>query len=369
MKYLRPLLVGALALALVAGLSACSSSDDSDSTEDTAVAATVNGTDILESTVQDYIASFRASDETLETDDGWAEWLETYGYTEDTLRETVIEYFIKDELIREAADDAGITLDSDAIDEQIESVKSNYDTDADWEDALAASGYTEEEYRDALEISALAEDLQASEVATPTPTDEEIQEYVNSNASSYEGKKSSQILFSSDDEETAKEVLAQLQDGADFATLAEEYSTDSVSAADGGNVGWDCLNSFVTEYTDALDELDEGEMSGLVQSDYGYHIILCTDVYTVDSDATTVDLDTVPDEILEYLTSSLTDELYSEAFDDYVQALYDAADITINPNPYASEETSSTSTDTSSTDTSSTSTSDTTSSTDTSASE
>ena len=74
--------------------------------------------------------------------------------------------------------------------------------------------------------------------------------------------------------------MAQLKAGdVTFEDAVEKYSTDEGSKADGGNVGWDKLASFVPEYTTALSSLEKGDLSGLVQSDYGYHIIKCTDVF------------------------------------------------------------------------------------------
>ncbi|MDE8704020.1 peptidylprolyl isomerase, partial [Adlercreutzia equolifaciens] len=92
------------------------------------------------------------------------------------------------------------------------------------------------------------------------------------------------------DEDLAQEVLEKLQSGElDFATAAESYSKDTGSAAVGGNVGWDKLTSFVTEYTTALNELEKGEISGLVTSSYGIHNIQCTDVFEAPEELTKMD--------------------------------------------------------------------------------
>ena len=77
-----------------------------------------------------------------------------------------------------------------------------------------------------------------------------------------------------------KALLERINNGeVDFAQAAKENSTDTASAEKGGDVGWDVLNSFVTEYTDALDKLKKNQVSGLVESQYGIHIIKCTNVF------------------------------------------------------------------------------------------
>ncbi|NTU89943.1 MAG: parvulin peptidyl-prolyl isomerase, partial [Actinobacteria bacterium] len=273
-KVLRTALAGMLMLTLGVGLVACGDTAAAGSDK---VAATVNGVEIPETEVQAYIESYRATDETLSTDEGWTAWLEEAGMTEDELRLQVIDIFVQEEVIRQAAEAEGLTVDDTEVDAQIDVVKSNYADDEAWQSALASAGYTEEEYRDTVGISLLYNALLEQGVTQPTATVEDIQEYLNSNALYYAGKKSSHILFATDDQATAEAVLAELQASTDlatdFAAAAAEYSTDS-SASDGGNVGWDSLTSFVTEYSDALDALSVGQMSGLVESEYGFHIIM-----------------------------------------------------------------------------------------------
>ena len=149
----------------------------------------------------------------------------------------------------------------------------------------------------------------------------------------YDGaKKSSHILFSSDDEALAQQVLEQIQNGEiTFEDAAAQYSTDTASAEDGGNVGWDVINTFVDEYQNALDELDKDEMSGVVESTYGYHIILCTDVFNKPDELTS--LDQLPEEFVEqfttYAESNATSTLYSE----WLEQAKEDADIVINDMP------------------------------------
>ena len=85
----------------------------------------------------------------------------------------------------------------------------------------------------------------------------------------------------SDDEAKKKgdEILNKLKNGEDFATLAKEYSTDKTSAAKGGDLGYNSLeeNNFVPEFNKEAKELKSGEVSKLVKSEYGYHIIKKTD--------------------------------------------------------------------------------------------
>ena len=68
--------------------------------------------------------------------------------------------------------------------------------------------------------------------------------------------------------------LGQLiKDGADFAELAGQHSEDPGSASNGGDLGWQKPGSFFPEFEAAVAELDSGEISGLVKSPVGYHLI------------------------------------------------------------------------------------------------
>ena len=213
-------------------------------------------------------------------------------------------------------------------------MKANYDSDDAWKQALSSAGLTEDQYRESVEAGLLdkaLEDAVAGDAATAD--DSKVLDMLNTYYTMFNGaKKSSHILFASGDTEKAQEVLDQINAGTlDFAEAAKQYSTDTASAADGGNVGWDAINSFVTDYTDALDGLSVGQVSGLVTSDYGIHIIKCTDEFTCDGKATSLSAN--PQEFVDYISNIVKDQSKSTAYSNWFNDYKAQADIQNNDMP------------------------------------
>jgi len=74
-----------------------------------------------------------------------------------------------------------------------------------------------------------------------------------------------------------KKILAEVKGGKDFAEAAKEYSED-VSASLGGDVGFVKKGQMVPEFEKAVYRLKEGEISGVVETEYGYHIIKAEEI-------------------------------------------------------------------------------------------
>lgn len=304
------------------------------------VAATVNGVNIKEDTVTEQIMSLRQS--SYESDEDWATYLSQQGLTPESYRENVIDSIARQYLLTQAEKEYDITVSQDDLDEAWDEAVENYGGDEDtFVDMITQFGFTKETYQENTKSSLAQEKLREKVASVEDPTDDQIVSYINENLDTYnDARRSSHILFKVADDATdeesaeveakAQEVLDKLNAGeVEFADAAKEYSEDS-SADDGGDVGWDKLTTFVTEYQDALSALSTGQMSGLVKTTYGYHIILCTDQFNVESVSSA---DEIPEAIRDAISSKIKTEEESAKYSTWLNDYIDKADIKINEMP------------------------------------
>lgn len=342
MKIARPLrtmlLVGALS-ACVCGLAACSESNAS-----SGVAATVNGQEISEQAVTDEVAHIRAQSG-LSDKDQWGKFLVQNDMTPESVRENVIDTMVEKKLIKEACADLDIVIEDSEVDDAVNSFKENYQSDESWRNALEQAGFTEESYRDNINGSMAEKKIGEHFEEQVEVTDEDYVNSAKTYASYYDGaKRSSHILFSVEDANDteavdnaraqAEEVLARINDGSlDFAAAAAEYSGDEGSAENGGDVGWDKLNSFVDEYTDALSDLELGQVSEPVESQYGFHIIKVTDAFDAPEADDITSMDQIPEAFRQNIQDMAVSVKANTLYTDWLAEVKDGAEIDIKPMP------------------------------------
>ena len=116
-----------------------------------------------------------------------------------------------------------------------------------------------------------------------------------------------------------------------FEDAVEQYSDDTGSKEKKGDVGWDKLTTFVDSYQAALEGLNKGDVSDVVESTYGYHIIKCTDYFHVDSQVD--DIKQVPKDIKKYVSNVVKTQATSTAYSAWLEQYKKDADITVNPMP------------------------------------
>ena len=197
----------------------------------------------------------------------------------DLVTQLLLKQFIKKE---------GIQIAQSRIEDEIkkfrENLKENPEAkDKSLEGLLEEQGGSIGELRVALDISFSIDDYLDKSV-----TEDELKEYFNENIGAFSGETvtASHILLDTKnikDEDKLKEIKEkilrikeELDNGADFAKLAEEKS-DCPSAKKGGELGTFGRNEMVKEFTDAVFATDVNSISEPVKTQFGYHIIKVTD--------------------------------------------------------------------------------------------
>jgi len=155
-------------------------------------------------------------------------------------------------------------------------------TEKDLVDYFAIYGGTLEEFKEEGRASVTEQLLYAAvQQAVVGPielSEDELRAYFEEHKADYsteEQIEASHILVATAEE--AQAILDELARGADFAELARTRSTDTGSAAQGGALGWFGRGVMAPEFEEAAFALEVGETSGIVQTDFGFHIIRVTD--------------------------------------------------------------------------------------------
>lgn len=327
--------VASLAATCAWGLAACSTGNATTESAGTgAIAGTVNGVEVSEDEITGMIEGIRAQ-MSLQDADTWGQWMADNAMTPEGIREEMFNSFVQQELVKQGAEEKGITVESSEVDAIVNNMKAtNYENDdAKWQTALSQAGMSEEEYRESLESQLAQRKLSETFAADEEPSQEDLLQYSQMYASAYDGaKRSSHILFDAADEETAKSVLEQINAGTlDFAEAAKQYSKDTVSAEQSGDVGWDKMSQFDTDYVNGLTELEKDQVSELITSQFGIHIIKCTDVFAAPEEVTNIDQ--IPAEFLSTIKTQLTQQKQSTAYQAWLEEYKGAADIVLNDMP------------------------------------
>jgi peptidyl-prolyl cis-trans isomerase SurA len=118
-----------------------------------------------------------------------------------------------------------------------------------------------------------------------------------------------------------EDMIVRVRNGADFAELAKTNSAD-ITAAKGGDLGWLSAGDTVPEFERAMDGLKPGEVSGVVQTQFGWHIIQVIERKTVDVTADRRKMEA---------RQALRDRKSEAAYEDWLRQMRDSAWVEIKP--------------------------------------
>lgn len=201
------------------------------------------------------------------------------------LREEALQELIDKELQYQAAEKKGVRADETTVEHKLAGMRAQYKSDKDFQGALAKAGMTEQGVRQHLSRDNMVQQfLDAEVVKKAAVSDADLAAYYDANKEKYlapERWKLREMFFKvpadATKEERAKkkekteEVLARAKKGEDFGLLAWEFSEDNYKYKS-GDVGYLHRDMLLPEIEKALVDVGPGEMTGVIETIYGYYI-------------------------------------------------------------------------------------------------
>lgn len=209
----------------------------------------------------------------------------------DKLKKDILNELISAELLYQASRKAGLGDMSKEVDSQLENIKKGFGSDQEFQKVLKERGIEikdlKEDIKKGIYINAYLEKDVFSKLG-PVTEDEKKQEYEGNKdkLNVPDEVKASHVLIKVGDKAVAEEkqkakekieaLRARAMSGEDFAKLAKENSEDA-SAPNGGDLGYFKKGDMVKPFEDAAFGLEKDQISPVVETQFGYHVIKVTD--------------------------------------------------------------------------------------------
>lgn len=238
-------------------------------------AAIVNGEVITvqeyEETLEVYKSMYKNQygDEVLETEIQPGVTLLQY------LQENILENMIFERIIYQEALKNNLTVDDVELDELMTEYKSFFGDEQAYADFLTSNNMNEEFLKNSLRTDEVIQKYVDFYMESLVISEEELIKYYEENVDKFVSVKARHILVNSMEE--AEDILTQIKNGADFSELAIAFSQDTTSAVNGGDLGYFYKGQMVPTFEEAAFNLEIGEVSEIIPSDFGFHIIKLDD--------------------------------------------------------------------------------------------
>lgn len=196
-------------------------------------------------------------------------------YKELLTKEAFLDQLVNEKILLQEASKKDISISQDKVEETIaSSMKSNQLSEEEFIKLLTEKGFSMDNLKNYYNVQLILTEL-INEVFTDiNVSDKEIQDYYNKNLISFRAqtgqRRISHILVETKEE--AEEVLKELKKGMDFAELAKEISIGP-SSSRGGDLGFVSKGQMVKEFEDVAFKLNVNQLSSVVQTQFGYHIL------------------------------------------------------------------------------------------------
>ena len=230
-----------------------------------------------------------------------------------------LDQLITRKLIIQEAERLDLTVSEEELDLEIQSIidESFQGNEEELQSVLEFYGISMESFRDDARLNLLVRKLATEQLED---TEEQARQFFEENRFLFDQEEEIEarhILVESEAE--ADDILAQLEDGEDFAILAAEYSLDTSNKDQAGYLGFFGRGMMVPEFEEAAFALEIGEISQPVETNFGFHIIELLDR----QDGTEAAYEDVEEQVREAMIEDRIPSIINEL----VRTLYDQAEI------------------------------------------
>ncbi|MCX5852184.1 MAG: peptidylprolyl isomerase [Deltaproteobacteria bacterium] len=206
------------------------------------------------------------------------------------IKNRILDNLIDVELLYQDSKKQGVKVDDAQVNTRIEAVKKQFPGDAEFKKALEKTMITEKDLREQLKREiAIKQFIDTKIGKNITATEKEAKEFYDKNPQTFkqpEQVKASHILIKVDEKadkatkekarKTIEDIQKKVKKGGDFAALAKE-SSQCPSAPKGGDLGYFRRGQMVKPFEDAAFAMKQGQVSDIVETQFGYHLIKVTD--------------------------------------------------------------------------------------------
>lgn len=238
--------------------------------------------------------------------------------------QTYLSILIRRAVLEPEATERGIEITDADVTAALAEIKAEFPSQSAFEEALREQNLTAAQLEELLYDQLLEDQLRAEITEGIGPDPQDVIDFYESNTGDYQETEVRHILV--EEPELAGQIAAELKSTRPnrlketFTRLAAEHSSDTSNAENGGKLGFFKAGDFVEPFEVAADELEVGEISDPVETEFGFHIIWVTDRRVQEFE-----------DVREELEAQLAQGSQQEAWDEWVLERYRDADIDVNP--------------------------------------
>ncbi|MFZ5354780.1 MAG: peptidylprolyl isomerase [Bacillota bacterium] len=193
----------------------------------------------------------------------------------DVFKEKVLDAMVDIKIQQKKANELGIAATEEEVEAELAKAREYFDTEEKFNEFLSTRKMTLDYFKNSIRTDLTINKLKDKLTENITVTEEDAAIYYSNNVGQFETVRASHILV--DTEEEAKNIQTQIKEGKDFAELAKQYSKDTGTKERGGDLDFFKRGDMVEEFEKAAFALSPGEVSEIVKTQYGYHIIKLTE--------------------------------------------------------------------------------------------